>query len=188
MWRWRLADRNCVSTYTRLSPLLMQFDSGISMSRYLAAKGTAGLARNLVSGYRRVPRPPPSTNVTIFRVGSRTSCTSSTRATGHYPRSASRKDNRQESGRARRLGQTEAETRTVGCRPDVGDGLGQQQRPGRGGLPRRTLQACGWRVEPPISFTHETEPWGSGGVSARARPTVLRSPASGLYSFALPRN
>jgi hypothetical protein len=34
----------------RFSPLLMQFDSGISISRYFPASGTAGLLRYLVSG------------------------------------------------------------------------------------------------------------------------------------------
>ena len=38
------------------------------MSRYFAASGTAGLARNFVSGNRREPRPPPSTNVTTLPV------------------------------------------------------------------------------------------------------------------------
>src|SRR4051794_26851357 len=32
---------------------------GMSMRRYLPAMGTAGLLRYLVSGLRRVPRPPP---------------------------------------------------------------------------------------------------------------------------------
>ncbi len=34
----------------RFSPLLMQLESGMSISRYLPATGTAGLERNLVSG------------------------------------------------------------------------------------------------------------------------------------------
>src|SRR5208283_2531186 len=37
----------------------MQLDTGISMSRYFPAIGTAGLLRDLVSGNRRAPRPPP---------------------------------------------------------------------------------------------------------------------------------
>ena len=37
----------------------MQFEIGMSTSRYLPASGTAGLARSLVSGNRRVPCPPP---------------------------------------------------------------------------------------------------------------------------------
>ena len=32
---------------------------GISTKRYLPPNGTAGLQRTLVSGSRRVPRPPP---------------------------------------------------------------------------------------------------------------------------------
>ena len=38
---------------------LMQLLIGISISRYFPARGTAGLARIFVSGYRRVPAPPP---------------------------------------------------------------------------------------------------------------------------------
>ena len=40
-------------------PLLMQLLTGISIRRYLPANGTAGLARIFVSGYNRVPAPPP---------------------------------------------------------------------------------------------------------------------------------
>src|SRR3954468_8275225 len=43
----------------RLSPLLMQLLMGTSISRYLPATGTAGLARSWVSGNRRAPWPPP---------------------------------------------------------------------------------------------------------------------------------
>src|SRR5271157_1074649 len=43
----------------RFRPEWMQLDTGISMSRYFPAIGTAGLLRDLVSGNRRVPRPPP---------------------------------------------------------------------------------------------------------------------------------
>ena len=43
----------------RFRPLLMQLLIGMSMRRYLPATGTAGLLRSLVSGYSRVPRPPP---------------------------------------------------------------------------------------------------------------------------------
>src|ERR1700734_3300162 len=59
MWRCRLTELNWVSTKIRFSPELMQFDTGISISRYLPAIGTAGLLRALVSGNSRVPRPPP---------------------------------------------------------------------------------------------------------------------------------
>ncbi len=34
----------------RFTPLLMQLESGISMSRYLPANGTAGFERYFVSG------------------------------------------------------------------------------------------------------------------------------------------
>src|SRR5581483_5791126 len=37
----------------------MQLEMGISTSRYLPARGTAGLARSLVRGKSRVPCPPP---------------------------------------------------------------------------------------------------------------------------------
>ena len=43
----------------RFRPEWMQLDTGISISRYFPAIGTAGLLRDLVSGKRRVPRPPP---------------------------------------------------------------------------------------------------------------------------------
>src|SRR5262245_15682406 len=48
----------------RLSPLLRQLEIGMSISRYLAASGTAGLERKLVSGRSRVPCPPPNTTAT----------------------------------------------------------------------------------------------------------------------------
>src|SRR5271165_3527639 len=37
----------------------MQLEMGMSTMRYLPASGTAGLARSLVRGKRRVPWPPP---------------------------------------------------------------------------------------------------------------------------------
>ncbi len=37
----------------------MQLLIGMSISRYLPANGTAGLALIFVRGYRRVPAPPP---------------------------------------------------------------------------------------------------------------------------------
>src|ERR1035438_10548298 len=43
----------------RRRPELMQLEMGISTRRYLPANGTAGLARSLVNGNRRVPCPPP---------------------------------------------------------------------------------------------------------------------------------
>src|SRR3954452_20372540 len=59
MCRCRLTELNCVRTKMRWSPEWMQLDTGISISRYFPAMGTAGLLRDLVSGKRRVPRPPP---------------------------------------------------------------------------------------------------------------------------------
>src|ERR1039457_4663222 len=59
MWRCSDAELNCVSTYTRRRPELMQLEMGMSTRRYLPASGTAGLARSLVSGNNRVPWPPP---------------------------------------------------------------------------------------------------------------------------------
>jgi hypothetical protein len=38
----------------------------MSISRYLAASGTAGFERSAVSGNNRVPRPPPNTTATTF--------------------------------------------------------------------------------------------------------------------------
>src|SRR5512135_3152588 len=43
----------------RRSSELMQFEIGMSTRRYFPARGTAGLARSLVSGKSRVPAPPP---------------------------------------------------------------------------------------------------------------------------------
>src|SRR5208283_5664635 len=43
----------------RRRPELMQLEMGISTRRYLPANGTAGLARSLVNGNRRLPCPPP---------------------------------------------------------------------------------------------------------------------------------
>ena len=38
---------------------LIQLLTGMSIKRYLLARGTAGFARSLVRGYKRVPAPPP---------------------------------------------------------------------------------------------------------------------------------
>src|SRR5215207_1006100 len=43
-------------------PLWRQFDRGKSISRYVPAKGRAGLARSSVRGPRRLPSPPASTS------------------------------------------------------------------------------------------------------------------------------
>src|SRR5581483_1167641 len=50
---------NWVSTKIRRRSELMQLLIGMSTSRYLPPSGTAGLARSLVRGKRRVPAPPP---------------------------------------------------------------------------------------------------------------------------------
>src|ERR1700722_5124740 len=50
---------NCVNIYTRRSSELRQLLIGISTNRYFPARGTAGFARSLVNGNRRVPAPPP---------------------------------------------------------------------------------------------------------------------------------
>src|SRR5215831_11727080 len=59
MCRCNEAELNWVSRYTRRKPELMQLEIGMSTIRYLPASGTAGLARSLVSGNKRVPWPPP---------------------------------------------------------------------------------------------------------------------------------
>src|SRR3970282_2302549 len=46
-----------------------QLLSGMSMMRYFPARGTARLARSLVSGHSRAPRPPHTINPTLSRVG-----------------------------------------------------------------------------------------------------------------------
>jgi hypothetical protein len=44
--------------------LLMQLLIGISTNRYLPAMGTAGFERLEVSGYNRLPAPPPRITAT----------------------------------------------------------------------------------------------------------------------------
>src|SRR5712671_3692009 len=53
----------------RRKPLLMQLLMGMSMRRYLPPMGTAGSLRFFVSGYRRVPRPPPRITLRTFSIG-----------------------------------------------------------------------------------------------------------------------
>src|SRR5690606_5926133 len=67
----RLAELYWVSTKILLSPELMQLEIGTSTSRYLPARGTAGLARSLVSGKSRVPAPPPMMTASISFIGAR---------------------------------------------------------------------------------------------------------------------
>src|SRR3954464_14862886 len=52
----------------RLIPLLMQLEMGTSISRYLPATGTAGLARSWVRGNSRAPWPPPRMRLRMERV------------------------------------------------------------------------------------------------------------------------
>jgi hypothetical protein len=56
---FKLALLNCVRMYTLEMPEFKQFDIGTSIKRYAPPMGTAGFARDLVSGYNRVPAPPP---------------------------------------------------------------------------------------------------------------------------------
>src|SRR6266699_6896039 len=50
---------NCVSRKIERSPELRQLLIEISTIRYFPPSGTAGLARSLVKGNKRVPAPPP---------------------------------------------------------------------------------------------------------------------------------
>ena len=69
--RWTCRIRLCalywVATPMRRMPEFTQFDSVKSMIRNLPANGTAGLARQSVSGPSREPRPPASTTASVFR-------------------------------------------------------------------------------------------------------------------------
>src|SRR5262249_42592112 len=70
MWLWRETELNWVRTWIRLNPEFRQLLMGMSTRRYLPPVGTAGLERNLVSGYRRLPTPPPriSTRTSLFGI------------------------------------------------------------------------------------------------------------------------
>src|SRR5690606_1836480 len=68
MCRLRLAELYWVTTELRLSPELMQMEMGTSTSRYFPAKGTAGLAREAVSGNSRVPAPRPRMTASIWLI------------------------------------------------------------------------------------------------------------------------
>ena len=52
----------------RRTPELTQFESAKSMMRNLPPNGTAGFARQSVSGPRREPRPPASTSAMVLCV------------------------------------------------------------------------------------------------------------------------
>src|SRR5450759_4888578 len=55
---------------------LIQLLMGMSIRRYLPAIGTAGLERSLVSGYSRLPFPPPIITARIsLRLGTLSSIT-----------------------------------------------------------------------------------------------------------------
>jgi hypothetical protein len=59
------------------------------MMRYLPASGTAGFERSRVRGYRRVPRPPPSTKantlLTLIQVTFRVDATLAKIDSCHLP-------------------------------------------------------------------------------------------------------
>src|SRR5918912_4020276 len=66
MCLFKLAGLYCVSTkFLRMSEL-MQFEIGMSTSRYLPPSGTAGFERASVKGDRRVPAPPPRITARMF--------------------------------------------------------------------------------------------------------------------------
>src|ERR1043165_7760213 len=66
MWRLSEAELYCVRMKMRKMSELMQFDTGISMRRYLPPSGTAGLACRRVSGNKRWPTPPPKMIATTW--------------------------------------------------------------------------------------------------------------------------
>jgi hypothetical protein len=70
MCRCNDTELNCVSTYIRSIWELMAFEIEMSIRRYLAATGTAGLLRRSVSGSSRVPRPPPRMTTVTVRASS----------------------------------------------------------------------------------------------------------------------
>src|SRR5215210_8337416 len=60
------AELYCVSTKILRMSELMQFEIGMSTSRYLPPSGTAGFERRSVRGDRRVPAPPPRITARMF--------------------------------------------------------------------------------------------------------------------------
>ena len=66
MCRLSDAELYCVSIKMRSMSELMQFETGMSIKRYLPPSGTAGLALCLVSGCSRLPAPPPSISASTF--------------------------------------------------------------------------------------------------------------------------
>src|SRR5688572_32037980 len=66
MCLFREAELYCVNTKILRMSELMQFEIGMSTSRYLPPSGTAGFERSSVSGDRRVPAPPPRITARMF--------------------------------------------------------------------------------------------------------------------------
>ncbi len=69
------AELYCVSTKILRMSELMQFEIGMSTSRYLPPSGTAGFERSSVSGDRRVPAPPPRMTARMFGLFGGMACT-----------------------------------------------------------------------------------------------------------------
>ena len=67
-WAFSEAELYCVSTKMRITSELMQFEIGMSTSRYLPPSGTAGFERSFVNGNRREPAPPPSITASTLRL------------------------------------------------------------------------------------------------------------------------
>src|SRR5512139_3343912 len=55
-------------------PEFTQLDKAKSMIRNLPPKGIAGFARQLVSSWRRLPRPPARIRASVLFVGAPTAC------------------------------------------------------------------------------------------------------------------
>src|SRR3954451_23733495 len=66
--RWSLSEigLNCCAIHTSDRPALRQFESGKSISRWVPANDTAGLARSCVSSSRRPPAPPARTTTKVL--------------------------------------------------------------------------------------------------------------------------
>src|SRR5215467_368715 len=84
--RLKLSALYCVSTKTRRSPEFTQFDRVMSMMRYTAPNGTAGLARSRVSGHSRSPWPPASSTTIASRMSSMVVAHISAHLAFHRPR------------------------------------------------------------------------------------------------------
>jgi hypothetical protein len=64
MCLFKEAELNWVKTNILLIVLFIQLLMGISTKRYFPAIGTAGFDLDAVSGYKRLPAPPPSITAT----------------------------------------------------------------------------------------------------------------------------